>query len=372
MISIGRIVDRLTRKDWTVQELSAILGSDASAAWTTHAADSEIRAEATSGGTVSALVIHGIERGLFDGAILCTTSIEDGKVRAKFVLARTKEDVLSCRGSKYVETRFLREVLPILRSTPGRFAVCGLPCDISNLRRWEERDPELADRVALRIALFCGHNSRKELIDGITLRLSREASPARLVDFHFRRGHWRGALLATYSNGVSISKPATYFTDYRNLGCFSEKKCIACFDHFGYDSDLSIGDVWLYSLRHDSIKHSGVLVRTDRAAQLMSSAIEGQVIAATSVPIRMMLDGQSRSAPSHYNITARSQAGRRLGIYVPDPIGLKTTWVQRLSAYVGLLNMRLSEQPNSAWIFSIPRPLIRLYLYFKKGLESVR
>jgi hypothetical protein len=99
--------------------------------------------------------------------------------------------------------------------------VCGLPCDISNLRRWEERDPELADRVALRIALFCGHNSRKELIDGITLRLSREASPARLVDFHFRRGHWRGALLATYSNGVSISKPATYFPD-REVAVVSE------------------------------------------------------------------------------------------------------------------------------------------------------
>jgi hypothetical protein len=33
--------------------------------------------------------------------------------------------------------------------------------------------------------------------------------------------------------------------------------------------------------------------------------------------------------------------------------------------------MRLSEGPHARRIFEVPRPLIRAYLYFKKGLESL-
>jgi coenzyme F420-reducing hydrogenase beta subunit len=369
--SLDALVDRITKKKWTEDDIRNIVGSDASAAWLTYAQDPSIRAEAASGGTTSALLIHGIESGAFDGAIVCTTVVEDGAVRAKFVLARTREEILAARGSKYVETKFLRDVLPLLRENEGRFAVCGLPCDISNLKRWEAKEPLLAERVALRIAFLCGHNSRCDLIDGVTRKLNKEVGRSDLVGFKFRTGNWRGRLSAIYSDGTLVQKPFSYFSDYRNLSFFSERKCLACMDHFGYDSDISIGDVWLYSLRSHPIKHSGVLVRSDRARLLVDSAIAGNVIAAEDVPVSKILDGQSRIGPTHYNISARAKAGRLLGVKIPDPLGAKSSPLSMFSALIGLVNMRVSEGAHANRIFRVPRPLIRGYLYFKKGLESL-
>lgn len=370
--SFGEIIDHLTRKEWTEADMRSILGADARAGYLTYAANNALRAEAASGGTTSALLIHGIETGAFDGAIVCRTVIEEGRVRAEFVLARTAEDILAARGSKYVETKFLRDVLPILRENEGRFAVCGLPCDISNLRRWEEKELALKDKVALRVAFLCGHNSRTGLVDGVMDKLAKETGREDLTGFQFRTGHWRGQMTAHYSDGATVSKSFTYFSDYRNLSCFSERKCMACFDHFGYDSDLSIGDIWLFRLKDDPVKHSGVLTRTDRAEALLASAIGGGAVHSEHVPLRMILDGQSRIAPTHYDVTARRKAAKMLGIKINDPLQLKTSWVKVVSAYLGLWNMKFTEGRLANFVFRLPRPAVKAYLFFKKGLETIR
>ncbi|MGO4706736.1 Coenzyme F420 hydrogenase/dehydrogenase, beta subunit C-terminal domain [Microvirga sp. 2MCAF38] len=370
-LSFGEIVDRITKKKWSPEDVANMVGADARAAWLTYASDPSIRAEAASGGTTSALLIHALETGAIDGAIVCKTVIEDGAVRAQFVLARTREEVLAARGSKYVETKFLRDVLPILRENEGRFAVCGLPCDISNLKRWEEKEPLLAERVALRVAFLCGHNSRCELIDGVVRKLNKEAGRSDLVGFKFRTGNWRGHLSAIYADGSVLRKPFKYFSDYRNLSFYSERKCLACIDHFGYASDISIGDVWLYRLRDHPIKHSGVLVRSERAEALVKSAIGASTVVAEDVPVSMILDGQTRIGPTHYNISARAKAGRFIGVKIPDTLGIKASPLSTFSSFLGLINMRISEGPHAGKIFRVPRPLIRAYLYFKKGLESL-
>lgn len=368
---LNRIIDKLTKKKWSEAEMDAMLGVSR-AAYLTHAADDGIREQAASGGTSSALMVAALESGRIDGAIVCRTFVEDGKVRAHFVLARTREEILDARGSKYVETRFLREVLPILEENEGRFAVCGLPCDISNLKRWEEKNPKLAGKVALRMAFLCGHNSRKELIDGITCKLCKLADGGNLVDYKFRTGHWRGELSATFDNGKVATKPFSYFSDYRNLYFFAERKCVACIDHFGYDADISMGDVWLYALRDSPIKHTGILVRSERAAEIFDAAVADGGIIAEEVARETILDGQTRIAPTHYNVTARSRAGKWLGVKIPDRHGMKVGPIKWFSAFLGLADMRWSESSRANLIFRIPRPILRCYLIFKKGIESIK
>jgi hypothetical protein len=85
------------------------------------------------------------------------------------------------------------------------------------------------------------------------------------------------------------------------------------------------------------------------------------------------MDGQARIGPAHYNVTARSRAGRWMGLRIPDRVQAEVTWHDQLNALWTLANVRLSE---SAWgrrlIFALPRPVIRGLLYLKKGLESVK
>lgn len=366
----NRLIDRVTKKKWTEAELDAMVGP-AIGCYLSHSPDPEMRAAAASGGTTSALMVHALQAGLIDGAIVCRTFIEDGKVRAHFVMARTVDEILAARGSKYVETKFLREVLPLLEQNEGRFAVCGLPCDITNLKRWEQKNPQLAGKVALRIAFLCGHNSRKELIDGVTAKLCRQADCAKLVDYKFRTGHWRGELSAHFDNGKVIKKPFGYFSDYRNLYFFAERKCVACIDHFGFDADIAFGDVWLYALKDDPVKKTCAVVRSERGMEMFRHAIDAGAFVAEEVGREMILDGQTRIAPTHYNVAARSRAGRWLGVKIPDG-PMKVGPVKFFSALVGLANMRWSESNRADLIFKMPKPILRGYLVFKKGIESIK
>jgi coenzyme F420-reducing hydrogenase beta subunit len=368
---LGELADQLLKKKWSQEEIDRYVGRYRKA-YLTHAADADIRKQAASGGSATALLINGLERGCFDGAVVCKTLIEDGKVRARFSIATSVDDVLAARGSKYVETRFLSEVLPLIRDFDGRVAVVGLPCDIAALRHRSSKEPALAKKLALTFALVCGHNSRTELIDGITARINREAG-ANIAFYRFSVGHWRGYIEAGMDDGRVVRKPSKAFKDYQNLFLFCERKCLACYDHYGYASDLSLGDIWLFRLKNDPIKHTAIIIRTQAGEDFFDAAVCSGHLKATATDIRDILDGQSRIGPSHYNVTARSKAGRWLGVKLPDPVGERVTWHAYINALMTIAALRLSE---TGWgrrlIFSVPRPFLKIVLYIKKGLESLR
>lgn len=367
----GAIVDRLIRKSWSDDDVHKYVGFFRYAALS-HAADPSIRSEAASGGTTSALFIHGLEGGWFEGVVVCRAVVTEGRVRAVFEIATSRDAILAARGSKYVETAFLREVLPLIRAFSGRVAVVGLPCDISALRHRAQREPELARKLALTVALVCGHNSRKELIDEVTTRMQREAG-ASLEAYRFRVGHWRGQIEARFADGRVRRYPTGRFNDYQNLFFFCEKKCLACCDHYGYEADLSIGDVWLFRLKEDPIKHAGVIVRNDRGRALLESAVQAGKVVSEGLDIRDIMDGQSRIGPSHYNVSARARVAPRFGVKLKDTVHEPVRWHEWLNAYLTLLNMKISESPRGRRVlFRLPRRLVKAYLYFKKGLETLR
>ncbi|MHB9140068.1 MAG: Coenzyme F420 hydrogenase/dehydrogenase, beta subunit C-terminal domain, partial [Victivallaceae bacterium] len=316
-------------------------------------------------------LIVGLQLGVFDGAIVCNTFLENNKVRTHFVLATTTEAVLLARGSKYVETNFLNEVLPLIRKFNGRVAVVGLPCDISALVSHARKDAVLRERIVMTVALLCGHNSRKELIDHVTVQLERKAG-AGLVGYKFRTGHWRGKIEARFADGSIRNYSAGIFNNYQNLFFFCEKKCLACYDHYGYNADISIGDIWLFRLKQNYIKKSGVIVRSDAGQTLFEQAVQAGYIVKEPLDICDIMDGQSRIGPSHYNVSARAKAGKMFGLNLKDAVGEKVKWHQWLNACLTIMNVKLSESViGKKVIFCTPRPLIKLYLYIKKGLESI-
>ena len=368
---LGNFIDRALKKEWSDEKIQKYVGSY-KASYLAHATDSLIRRNAASGGVTSSLLIHGLRSSIFDGIVVCKTVLVDGKVRAKLEIVTTVDEVLEAQGSKYVETRFLQEVLPLLRSFKGRVAVVGLPCDISALRHRCDKEPALANKVVLTIALFCGHNSRTGLVDEITSQLERETGQ-KLKDYKFRVGHWRGRLKADFENGTTISKPSKFFNDYQNLFFFCERKCMACSDHYGYHADISIGDIWLFRLRKDPIKQSSLVVRSEFGEKLFRSALDAKRIMSEDIDIRDIMDGQSRIGPSHYNVTARARVGRLFGLKLKDTVNEPVALHDYFNAFMTIANMRLAEKSwGQKLIFIIPRPMLKVALYFKKALESLK
>ncbi len=366
----NQLTDRLVRKNWTEARIGALVG-EYRELYHAYATDKSHRINAASGGTCSALLISLLKADEIEGALVCNTIVEDGKIRAHFSIATSSEEILAAQGSKYVETAFLKEALPLIRRFDGRIAVVGLPCDISNLTRWVVKDHNIARKIRLKIALVCGHNSRTELIDEISRKLEKEAaSPLR--SYHFRKGHWRGELEAGFMDGTSIRKPFSYFSLYQNHYFFSERKCLVCHDHFGYQADISLGDIWAYRFKHDPVKKTGVIIRTGQGADCWSSANRSGAITAAALDICDILDGQARAAPFHHNVSARNRVAPLFGYKIPDSVHTRVTWHAWLAALTTLFNMRWSESERwKSWIFKLPRPLLKAYLYLRKGLETL-
>jgi len=78
-------------------------------------------------------------------------------------------------------------------------------------------------------------------------------------------------------------------------------------------------------------------------------------------------------APTHYNTAAKRAAGRVLGTRLSSHTQGKIGFISFIIAAIIILNYRLSRNALAAkFILKLPRPLLRLYLYFFKALETIQ
>lgn len=369
-MSAGIIIDRIFYKKRTEREIFEEAGN-IRGAYLTYASDPEVRSGAASGGTVTALLIYLLESGRIDGAIVCGLKSEDHKMRPYFQIAKTRAEILAGRGSKYIATRFLQDVTALIKNSTGRLAVAGLPCDIMNLKKWLDKNPEHHGRIAWTIGLFCGQNSKTDFADFIQSDLERKTG-RKVSSFTFREGLWRGETKALLEDGSCYSTPYNRYEDLRNLYFFTEDKCHHCMDHFAYASDFSAGDLWLYRLRKEKIKFTGLITRTREADEILQECQSNGYVFADKISAHMILESQQRTGPYHYNISARSKAGKSLGFSIEDKLGRRVKWHQWISAWTSLLNARWSAHPfYRKLIAKTPHPFLKGYLYIKKALESL-
>ena len=368
---LNRLVGNLIQKDWNDELVQKYVGNYQQC-YFTYATDPSFRKQAASGGSVTALLSYLLASGQIDGALVCRTFInENGKIRPEFFIAKNVEELMSSQGSKYMAVFFSAQAFPLIRNFAGRLAVVGLPCDITILQRARKNTPLVSEKVVLAISLLCGHNSEPILTDRIVDRLRPNGQ--RLLSYRYRLGHWRGYLQAEYSNQEQpVIKPFSYFSDYQNLYFFSQRKCHHCSDHTGYNADISAGDIWSLRMQQEPIKHTALITRNDFASQVVNEALEKGILTGRPEPISEVCEGQARTMPFHYNVSARAKAGRLLGEKIKDTVGEKVKTRDYVVAWLTLSNEKISRTKTGQKIlFSIPRPIIKLYLYFIKLLESI-
>src|SRR5690606_8382981 len=88
-----------------------------------HSMDDKIRYDSSSGGMITQILLYLLEEGLIDGALVTRMNPERPLEPEPFI-ARTPEDIIEARGSKYCPVPAnvaLREII----EEPGRYAVVG-------------------------------------------------------------------------------------------------------------------------------------------------------------------------------------------------------------------------------------------------------
>ncbi len=351
---------------WSDGEVACILGAN-QGCWTTFSTDDEVRKNAASGGTTSQLILNLLDQRAIDGALVWQLELGEPRPAVKPFIARERAEVLGAQGSKYCAVDFPRDGMPLIRAFEGRLAVVLLPCDASYLRRKIRQEPQLAERIACVIVLFCGHNSTPELTARVAEKLGFSWPEVRR--FRHRSGAWRGRMTVG-DGGRTEEVPASRFTHYQNLFFYSEKKCLACCDHFGHDGDICVGDVWSRQAKRGSWKPSAVVVRTAVGREVWESA--QRHVEATPLDARWVLEGNARGATFHHNVSARARIGRYFGLGIRDRQRLPVTTLELATAFVGVFNHWLSSDRGFEPIVAgLPMPLVRGYVYVFKGLQEL-
>jgi coenzyme F420 hydrogenase subunit beta len=221
------------------------------------------RENAQDGGLVTSVLIHLLEAGEIDGALIATES-EDEPWKAESFLATTPEELVANAGSFYNQTMALGNLdverwahkLPDDKSWDElSLALVGTPCEIEGLRALQDFDWDYADQEAgvraidYTIALMCTKNFNYWKLIGEQLEAKRDIAPADIGKLDVLHGD----MIVYGHDGEELLR--------EDVGDFHDaalKGCDECADFSGYCADLAVGSVG------SSDEYSSVIVRTER------------------------------------------------------------------------------------------------------------
>lgn len=238
---------------------------------TGHAIDPTTRHEGSSGGVLSALLIHLIESKQVD-FVAHVKAASDDPLGNELSISRSREDVLSGAGSRYAPSAPLAKLSELL-AMQGRFAFVGKPCDVAALRRYEKLNPGVSDKVPFMLSFMCaGIPSRK----GTLAILDKfGVAPEQVKSFAYRGDGWPGKTTAiTHDN-------KRFETDYSTswgtvLNRHLQFRCKVCPDGVGEFADVVGADAWYgkdgYPDFAEREGRSLVVTRTPRGETLVQGA----------------------------------------------------------------------------------------------------
>lgn len=206
---------------------------------TGHAADPVVRYEGSSGGALSALLIHGLQTGLIDRAIHIKAD-PDNPTRNILTCSTTADEVIAGAGSRYTASSPLAQIDEAL-AAGGSMAFVGKPCDVSALRRLAGVDARVDRHVAITLSFFCGGMPSH---DGVHRMLkTMDVDPADVVAFRYRGHGWPGSAAATTRDARVVEM--SYADSWGgHLSKEVQFRCKICPDAVGGAADVSCADAW--------------------------------------------------------------------------------------------------------------------------------
>lgn len=207
-----------------------------------HAKDFDIQYNSASGGLITAILIFALERRIIDGALV-TRMNKDRPLEPEPFIARTKEEIIEASKSKYCPVPANIALKEILNSNKNeKFAVVGLPCHINAIRKAEQINFKLRDKIALHFAIMCSHADNFLAIKFILNCFGIKTENVKSIEYRGRG--WPGSMLVNLNDGTQRIIPYKDYIKAHELWMFNPTCCNFCCDSLGSLSDISFGDAW--------------------------------------------------------------------------------------------------------------------------------
>jgi coenzyme F420-reducing hydrogenase beta subunit len=218
-------------------------------AYVGHAVENSFRPLGSSGGLTSWVATELLRTGAVDGVahVAPTNPRESGRL-FDYRISRTPEELMTGAKSRYYPVELSR-VLERIRSTPGRYAIVGVPCFIKAIHLLRRIDPVIAERVTHTLGLFCGHMKSATMVESFSWQLGTEIARVRALDYRIkdetRPANWYRAHL-DLDGGSSAEQDWWHLVDGDwGAGFFQNPACDWCDDVVGETADVSFGDAWV-------------------------------------------------------------------------------------------------------------------------------
>ena len=302
--------------DWRVGHIDKL--------WTGHAADPQIRRAGASGGATTAVLIHLLETGRIDAAILAKQGTPTPE-QASWFIARSREEILSCVQSVYVPVSML-DCLPKLEAGK-KYAITLVPEQSAALRALQHSGQQQARQIEYVLGPYTGTALDPRAIRSL-LRANKVSADDAITSLKWRAGEWPGYLEILTASGRVIRSKKVYYNFL--IPFYVTQTSLQSMDFANEFTDLSVGDAWspkfeslgqgFSVIASRSAKMTGILEEMVTAELL--SLEESEVLEASAMHGHM-IDFKKRGG------YLRNQWRRKIGLPAPDygirPVGTTTS-----------------------------------------------
>lgn len=238
-----------------------------------HATDPDLRRNASSGGALSAVLIHLLDSKEIDKVVQVGAD-PNLPIGNRTMLSQDGAAVFASAGSRYAPSAPL-EGLEALLETDLRYAFVGKPCDVGALRAMMRFDDRIAARFPYLLSFFC---AGVPSLTGARVVLSRLGAPEdEVTAFRYRGNGWPGFATATLRDGTT--RQMSYADSWGGvLSRHVQFRCKICPDGTGGLADLVCADAWEadergYPIFAERNGTSLIVSRTEKGEALLRSVV---------------------------------------------------------------------------------------------------
>ncbi len=219
-------------------------------------------------------------------------------------LIKTKEDILSSAGTKYVNNPNL-QLLNESELNGKKIAIVGVPCQMQALLKSEIYNigfPSI-NNVEYRIGIFCMESFSYESLLNICKKLDVDINDAKKMDIN------KGKFFVYTNKGDELNVPI------KEISHLAREDCEICYDLTSESADISIGSIGSPS------GWNTVLIRTEKGNELYNELVNNKLI--ESKPIADVKPGlpllekiaNSKKTKSKKHINSKLEENKRVPNY---------------------------------------------------------
>lgn len=278
--------------------------------------DYDIRYHGASGGMVSQMLIYLLEKEIIDGAVV-TGFCNDNPLRPHTYIARTKEEILHGRSSKYCVVSY-KGIAKEIEASSGKYVVVGLPCHIHAFRKYEVLHKKIREKIFGYFAIYCSATKSYNSIDYMMYRY--DVDPKEVGYFTYRDDGCMGYMKIINKKGELMRKIKCLSYYIPLHGFFNTQRCSLCIDHYGELADICFGDIKTGENDSETIGESSFLVRNKKFIDIVEQAIVEGVIYAREISADFLnsTQGYAKKHKKGQGIIAAFSFRRFLHLPVPE------------------------------------------------------